>query len=192
MAEQTDHNSKKNLTLVTGGARSGKSELAESMASECKLDIYYLATMQRWQDDPESVARIEKHRRRRPPNWKTIESPTGVDAAVLALPPGPAFVIIDCLSLYVSNLMLEGCACDADPYSLEDSVAGSIERVLSAISTRADLSFVTVSNEVGWGIVPDNALGRAYRDFLGAANQAFAGQASTVLLMVSGLPVKVK
>jgi len=192
MTKQADLNSKKNLTLITGGARSGKSELAESMAIDCPHPIYYLATMQRWEGDPECAARIEKHRLRRPQNWKTVEASSRLHETVLAIPPGPTFVIIDCLSLYVSNLLLDGGADVADPYAREKVVSESIQLLLSAISAREDLDFVVVTNEVSWGLVPDTALGRAYRDFLGEANQEFARQASAVVLLVSGLKVQLK
>jgi adenosylcobinamide kinase/adenosylcobinamide-phosphate guanylyltransferase len=186
------NNDKKNLTLITGGARSGKSELAEEMAFDWKGKVHYLATMARWLDDPEGAKRIEKHRRRRPKDWDTIEAPQSLDRVVAELPAGPGLVIVDCLSLYVSNLTLNGYQEGSDPYDKEDEVAGLIHSVLIEIAKRTDLKFIVVTNEVGCSIVPENRLGRAYRDFLGSANQHFAQQAVAVWLMVSGLKMRLK
>lgn len=185
-------NDKKNLTLVTGGARAGKSELAELMASQSPHSVYYLATMQLWADDAESVARIDKHRRRRPPQWRTIESPLQLDSVVRDLPPGPGFVIIDCLSLYVSNMLLHDFNETANPYEKEPVIARAVDRLMESIKARPDLQFVVVTNEVGLGIVPENSLARAYRDILGAANRTVGQHADSAWLVVCGLNVRLK
>lgn len=185
-----DH--KKNLTLITGGARSGKSELAEELARGSKLAVHYLATMALWPDDSEGVARIAKHRLRRPSDWTTIEAPQALAQVVSELPAGPGVVIIDCLSLYVSNLTLDGYQEESDPYQREELVAKSVEDVLSEIAKREDLEFIAVTNEAGCGIVPESRLSRAYRDFLGTANQLFARQAAVVWLLVAGLKLQLK
>ncbi len=183
---------KKNLTLITGGARSGKSELAEELARDSKVKVHYLATMALWTDDSEGVARIAKHRLRRPSDWTTIEAPLALAQVVSELPVGPGVVIIDCLSLYVSNLTLDGYQEDCDPYQREGPVVKSIQAVLSEIAKRKDLEFIAVTNEVGCGVVPENRLSRAYRDFLGTANQLFAQQAAVVWLLVAGLKLQLK
>ena len=181
-----------NLILITGGARSGKSELAESIALEADCQVYYLATMQRFDTDLECTARIEKHRQRRPANWTTIESSHHLEETVQSLPPGPGIVIIDCLSLYVSNLLLDGYEEGTNPYQKETCIAQAIEQLLMSIGHRDDLRFVVVTNETGSGVVPVANLGRAYRDLLGTANQAFARQASTVWLTVCGQKLRIK
>lgn len=187
-----EHDNKKNLTLITGGARSGKSELAESIALASGRNVHYLATMERWQGDEEGAARIARHKRRRPSQWATVEASRRLDQAVLAVPADSGVVIIDCLSVYVSNLLLENYQEGEDPYDRQEPVSRALEHLLAAIDKRSDQDFVIVTNEVGWGVVPNTPLGRAYRDFLGLANQEFARQAGTVWLMCSGLKLRLK
>jgi len=185
-------NTTRHLTLITGAARSGKSELAETLAAGSDGQVYYLATMQRWEEDREGVSRIERHRQRRPGSWVTVEVGRELDVCVRGLPAGPGFVLIDCLSVYVSNLLLDGFQEGDDPYTRADLISQAIERLLAAIDERRDLEFVAVTNEVGWGVVPSTPLGRAYRDLLGLANQAFAHRAHTVWLMCSGLKLRLR
>lgn len=182
----------KNLTLITGGARSGKSKLAEQLALESGLPVVYLATMEVWANDKEGVARVQRHKQRRPHDWTTIEVPVDVPETVNALNSGPAVVILDCLSVYVSNLLLQRYEDGQDPYLYESDVATAVDKLLSAISDHAEKKFILVTNEVGFGVVPDTVLGRAYRDFLGYANQWVAQIADDVRLMCSGLQVKLK
>ena len=181
-----------NLIFITGGARSGKSALAEALAVESGLPVHYLATMPHWTGDNEVADRVKRHRVRRPVSWTTTEAPRAIDQTVIELPPGPLLAIIDCLSLYVSTLLLDGYEEGQDPYARETEVASGVDRLIQAIAARDDLQFIAVTNEVGWGVVPDTPLGRAYRDFLGLANQAFAQRASTVWLLCSGLKIKLK
>ena len=188
----SDQNCKKNLTLITGGARAGKSELAESLANEHGSTVHYLATMRRWPDDREGAERIERHRQRRPAGWKTIEVDLGLDRAVKDLPAGPGCVLIDCLSVYVSNLLLAGYCDQENPFDRQPVIVESIDNLLDAIGSRQDLDFLTVTNEVGWGVIPQTILGRAYRDLLGIANKTFAREAASVWLMCSGLKLKLK
>ena len=182
----------KNLTLITGGARSGKSKLAEEMAIESQLPVIYLATMEVWANDKEGVERVKRHKHRRPGNWTTLEVPLDVTEAVNALAYGPAIVIFDCVSVYVSNLLLSRYEDGQDPYLYEGDIATAIDRLLVAISDHPEKKFILVTNEVGFGVVPETILGRAYRDFLGYANQWVAQVADDVRLMCSGLQVKLK
>jgi len=185
-------NGQKNLTFITGGARSGKSRLAERLALESGLPVHYLATMQQWADDDEGGGRIQRHQERRPADWTTHEVPFDLDKAVDTLPAEPAAVIIDCLSVYLSNLLLLDLDDRENPYVREPAIMEKIDLLLRSTAARQEIDFYTVSNEVGWGIVPTSILGRAYRDFLGLANQSLAEAASQVFCVLSGLPVRLK
>jgi len=165
------------LTLVLGGARSGKSRYAESLFSARPPPWIYLATAEA--GDDEMTARIEAHRaRRRGTQWRTIEAPRELVAALTACKGSPA--LIDCLTLWLSNLLLA----DAD-------IEPEIERLANTL-TAAAIPIVLVANEVGSGIVPDHPLGRRFRDFQGILNQRVAALADCVVLMVAGLPLAVK
>lgn len=175
----------KNLTFITGGARSGKSVLAEKLAASAGLPVYYLATMDSCSNDAEQAERIKRHRRRRPEHWTTIETGAELSAAVDNLPKGqPAICIVDCLSLHVSRLVFSGAP--------EEKILDSIDALIDTISKLGDLHVLCVSNEVGSSVVPENELGRAFRDVLGFANQCLAQAADNVYLTVSGLPVTLK
>lgn len=165
------------LTLVLGGARSGKSALAERLATGSGRPRVYIATAQAF--DTEMRDRINRHRLARGPGWQTIEAPTDVVAALAGVAPD-AVVLVDCATLWLSNLMLAG----ADP-------APETTRLLAALAAcRAPV--VVVSNEVGQGIVPDNALARAFRDAQGQLNQQLAARAGLAILVVAGLPMVLK
>ncbi len=164
------------LTLVLGGARSGKSRYAESLFSAWPPPWIYLATAQA--GDDEMNARIESHRARRHESWLTIEVPRDLVAALAERKGSP--VLIDCLTLWLSNLLLA----DAD---IEHEI-GRLESTLAA----AAIPIVLVGNEVGSGIVPDHPLGRRFRDLQGIVNQRMAALADCVVLMVAGLPLAVK
>ncbi len=182
----------KNLSLITGGVRSGKSSLAETLANEHKTPIYYLATMPRIIGDKEQDDRIDRHRSRRPSEWITVECPHSLVTVIDELPDEkPICCLVDCLSLFVTNLMLADRDLK-DPYSTETLVLGSAEATLRAMERKSNAHFIVVTNEVGFGIVPETSLGRAFRDFLGLANQRFAHQAETVWLTCAGLPLRLK
>ncbi|MFC4425095.1 bifunctional adenosylcobinamide kinase/adenosylcobinamide-phosphate guanylyltransferase [Deinococcus navajonensis] len=167
------------LVFVTGGARSGKSAFAERRAAAAGTVVTYLATAQAF--DEEMAARIGRHRADRPAGWHTVEVPLDVPAA-LTDAAGPT-VLLDCLSLWVSNLML-GDTSDEDILSRADAL-------MAVACARPGLT-VLVTNEVGFGIVPDNALARRYRDLLGWVNQRAAAASQEAYLMVSGHPLTLK
>lgn len=167
------------LTLVLGGARSGKSAYAEGLITRLPAPWTYIATAQAL--DGEMRDRIAHHQAGRAPGWITVEAPLDLPGA-LAVATGP--VLVDCLTLWLTNLML---ADDADT-----ALPSAIDRLLAVLARPRPAPVVLVANEVGWGIVPDNALARAFRDHAGRLNQRLAALASHVVLVVAGLPVMVK
>ena len=164
------------LTLVLGGARSGKSRYAESLIVKLPPPWVYIATAEA--GDVEMAARISAHRARRGPDWRTIEASRDLAGALSACDVAP--VLVDCLTLWLSNLMLANADIDAETARLEHALA------------TAKAPVVLVANEVGSGIVPEHALGRRFRDLQGVLNQRIAAHADCVTLMVAGLPLTVK
>jgi adenosylcobinamide kinase/adenosylcobinamide-phosphate guanylyltransferase len=185
------------LILLLGGARSGKSSFAEKLTAQFGDRVLYVATAQA--DDAEMEARITVHRQSRPSHWRTLESSKGVGKAVCAalLEQGADVILLDCLTLLVSNVILDGLWLSEEDFDSVDEaaaqkrVAAELEALVEAYR-ESDISWIVVSNEVGWGLVPPYPLGRVYRDLLGWANQRLAGLADRVYLMVAGLPVDVK
>ena len=165
------------LTLVLGGARSGKSRYAESLIAATPPPWVYVATAQAL--DAEMAERIAHHRKRRGEGWHTTEEPHDLQDAIDAAPAGAA-VLVDCLTLWLTNRMLA----DAD-------MGAETARLEAALAHRNGLT-VLVSNEVGSGIVPDNALARRFADLQGRLNQRLAACADRVVLVVAGLPLIVK
>lgn len=165
------------LTLVLGGARSGKSRHAEALVRAAGRGCVYIATAEAW--DEEMRERIVRHRADRPADWTTVEAPLDLADALAAL-PAERPVLVDCLTLWLSNTMLA-----------ERNVEAACEALLQALA-RAAPPVVCVSNEVGLGIVPDNALARRFRDAQGMLNQRVAAQADRVVLMTAGLPLVLK
>ena len=166
------------LTLVLGGARSGKSRHAESLVEAAAPAALYLATAQAL--DAEMAERIRRHRARRGARWTTREEPLDLAAALAeAARPGRP-VLVDCLTLWLSNLLLAG-------RDVDEAIAG----LLAALPLLAG-PVVFVANEVGLGIVPDNALARAFRDHAGRLNQAVAARAQRVVFLAAGLPLTLK
>jgi adenosylcobinamide kinase / adenosylcobinamide-phosphate guanylyltransferase len=182
----------KNLALITGGARSGKSSFAEMLADRSGEQVLYIATMEEIIDDGEAVERIERHRERRPNSWRTLEVPFHVHTAIAEIPKGTAVCLIDCLSLYVSNMLLVLHEKTDSAQELEDLIQEAAVKLLMAMSKRPDIRFIVVTNEVGWGIVPEHKLARTYRDLLGIVNQQFAQSAGEVWLSCVGLQLKLK
>ena len=165
------------LTLVLGGARSGKSRYAESLIAATPPPWVYVATAQAL--DAEMAERIAHHRKRRGDGWHTIEEPHDLQDAIDAAPAGAA-VLVDCLTLWLTNRMLAEANMEVETGRLE-----------AALARRNGLT-VLVSNEVGSGIVPDNALARWFADLQGRLNQRLAACADRVVLLVAGLPLIVK
>lgn len=192
------------MTLILGGARSGKSSYAEKVARETGRPALYIATATAFDD--EMRERIANHRAARPADWQTLEVQQGVGEAVLnflssPLPPGAPFgddkgpgvrttILLDCITLLVSNVLLS-LPEDAPFETVMEHVRGEIESLIAA-QTQIGGQWLVVSNEVGLGIVPAYPLGRIYRDALGWANQRLAREAARVLFMVAGIPMVVK
>jgi adenosylcobinamide kinase/adenosylcobinamide-phosphate guanylyltransferase len=162
---------------VFGGARSGKSAFAESLIITTGRRRVYIATAEAWDDEMRD--RIAAHRLDRGDGWETVDAPLDL-AGALATIPADAAVLVDCATLWLTNHMLA-----------EHDLAVETERLLTAFAACA-APVVVVSNEVGWGIVPDNALARRFRDAQGRLNQQMAAQADLVVGVMAGLPFALK
>lgn len=168
------------ITLITGGARSGKSTHALKLAAPHHRK-FFVATGQAL--DEEMTARIEFHRETRPSEFQTVEEPVQVAAAIERLKERADVVVLDCLTLWMSNLM--------QLHDRDELILGEADRLAQILKHTAFASIV-VTDEVGWGVVPDHPMGRRYRDLLGWTNQKIASVADEVVLMVAGYPIKVK
>ena len=166
------------FTLILGGARSGKSDLASRLGVQSARSVTFIATATA--GDEEMAERIARHRSARPGRWSTVEAPVDLCTAVAAVPDAD-FVIVDCLTLWVSNLLEAG--------RLAEDVRALAEEAARAMSRRDG---VVVSNEVGLGIVPANAPSRVFRDVLGAVNTTFARFSERAVLMVAGRALELK
>ena len=175
MASQSSARSS-SVSLVLGGARSGKSRYAEGLLSLHTGNRIYLATAE--PGDAEMRARIEDHRHRRGTSWRTVEAP--LDIAPVIAGAGDDAILLDCLTLWLANLMSAG------------RDIGKAERELWSALGDVRAPVVLVSNEVGLGIVPDNALAREFRDHAGRLNQAMAALADRVFFLAAGLPLTLK
>ncbi len=164
--------------LVLGGARSGKSRHAQAMAEALEGDLVFIATAQAFDD--EMTAKIARHRADRGARWRTVEAPLDLAGTILAEGKVGAVLLVDCLTLWASNLLLS-----------EEDAQPRIAALLSAISA-SPARIILVSNEVGLGIVPDNALARRFRDLAGEVNQRVAAAVETVDLAVAGLTLRLK
>ena len=166
------------VTLVLGGARSGKSAFAEGLARKDRGQCVYVATAERLDD--EMARRIEAHRARRGEGWRTVEAPLRLAEAIRRESVPRTCLLVDCLTVWLGNLMHHGHDVDTARAALLESLAAAAGPV------------VLVANEVGLGIVPDNATARAFRDHAGRLNQAVAGLAGRVYFVAAGLPVRLK
>jgi len=173
------------LILVTGGSRSGKSGFALEVAARFPDPRVFLATAQ--ESDEEMKQRIQAHRRARPDGWRVVEEPREVAVALRAAieKDGAHAVIVDCVTIWISNLLIEDDA-------FGEVQAAEKARELADGAARTSAGVVVVTNEVGSGVVPDNALTRRFRDCAGRANQVLAREAAEVYLCVSGIPVALK
>jgi adenosyl cobinamide kinase/adenosyl cobinamide phosphate guanylyltransferase len=162
------------LVLLLGGARSGKSDSAVRLARSRNAAVVVVATAQAF--DADMAARIAEHRRERPSDWETVEVPLELEQALRTVAPEQT-VIVDCLTLWVSNLLMDGL--DEAEITARASAAARQARGRDGLT-------VVVSNEVGMGVVPDNELGRRFRDALGRVNTAWAAAADHVYLLVAG------
>jgi adenosylcobinamide kinase/adenosylcobinamide-phosphate guanylyltransferase len=188
------------LTLILGGARSGKSTFAERRAKELGGDsVFYIATSET--KDEEMVERVEKHRSERPSAWGTLEAPRYVAQALRRERSSAKVILLDCLTFLVANHLLEAAGPEGDPFDnpsadpfdaqIEADVVAEVEALVTFVQ-EMDVELLVVSNEVGLGVVPPYELGRAYRDILGRANQILARHADEVHLLVAGIPMKIK
>jgi len=171
----------KTVTLVLGGARSGKSRYAQELASAFQR-VVFIATARR--DDAEMRAKIARHRRERPSSWKTVEISAGLDRALREQGRSADLLIVDCLTLYLASAI-------GRKQGERRRVRSHIQSLCEAIQ-EAEASVVIVSNEVGSGVVPSYRSGREFRDLLGELNQQIARVADRVILMVAGLPLTLK
>ncbi|HQX17653.1 MAG TPA: bifunctional adenosylcobinamide kinase/adenosylcobinamide-phosphate guanylyltransferase [Anaerolineales bacterium] len=176
------------MELILGGARSGKSSYAQKLAEESGKSVTFLATAQAL--DEEMSARIRKHQSERPQQWQTFEIP--FDIASHSKEINSEVVILDCITLLVSNLIMQFVEDDlVEEGPFMKAVQKEMEELLSAIRV-SNQRWIIISNEVGLGLVPPYPLGRVYRDGLGWANQRLAKEAKRVLFMVAGIPMVVK
>lgn len=184
----------KRCTLILGGARSGKSRFAHELANDMSDKVLFVATAEAL--DVDMKLRIENHQNERPDSWKTLEKPVNIAEGIEQNIGDAEVVLIDCLTLLVSNIMLgeeRGFSESDDPDM--DAITRRVETEIESIKSiveKASATFIIVSNEVGLGLVPENRQARIYRDILGRANQLMAEFADEVYFMISGIPMKVK
>lgn len=171
----------KSLTLIIGGARSGKSSLAEKMASGHER-VLFVATAQA--GDAEMAERIAAHQASRPDTWDTLEEPLDIAGALAQQPGDYDLILLDCLTVWTANLMLEDETNTPDYEEASDALLRAYED--------GDTSWVVVTNEVGLGVVPPSESGRAFRDSLGRVNAIFARRADRVISMTAGLALDLK
>jgi adenosylcobinamide kinase / adenosylcobinamide-phosphate guanylyltransferase len=172
------------LTLVIGGARSGKSRFAQTLCTGAPRVVFVATASQ--DDDDEMAERIRRHQAERPAHWTTIEAPIDLVSAVRDAAPTDA-VLVDCVTLWISNLMFRDRQLERP--SREERILAEVKALAGLLGER---QAVAVTNEVGEGIVPDSSVAREFRDVQGRANQILAEAAARVVLMVAGLPIEVK
>ena len=173
----------KELILILGGARSGKSSFAQQLAAKANGNVIFLATSQA--GDDEMAERISRHKASRPASWRTIEEPLDLVGLLQIEATSADVVLIDCLTLWVSNILIR----DGD--SAEEEVLKQIGGILDNYR-QGNTSYIMVSGEVGMGLVPANPMGRAFRDILGRLNQELARKADKVFMLIAGIPVDIK
>lgn len=176
---------KSEIIVILGGARSGKSRFAQRLADSLSQRVLFVAPLVAM--DEEMRRRIEIHKKARPSTWRTLEAPTHVAEAIGEHIGDADVVILDCLTLLISNFM-ENAHDPEDLDALESEIANELNQLLE----RKNASLIIVSNEVGMGLVPPYPSGRSYRDLLGKANQFIAERADKVYMMIAGLPMELK
>ena len=178
------------LTFIIGGTRSGKSSFARQIAKKHQ-GVCYVATANLAQisqtNDSEMLQRIKKHQENRPENWKTIEAPLELDKVVSGLNGEYDAILIDCITIYITNMLLG----DLSAEEKEEYVIEAIER-LCVVCKEVSPHVIIVTNEVGYGIVPENPLARKFRDISGYVNQLIAKEADSVFLVTAGIETKIK
>jgi adenosylcobinamide kinase/adenosylcobinamide-phosphate guanylyltransferase len=180
--------SQSTLTLILGGARSGKSSYAQSLAEETGRSVTFLATAQAL--DEEMSARIRKHRAERPPDWETLEIPLGISSHLGQLKT--EVVILDCITLLVTNVLMQFVKDDlVDEAPFTQALQKEVDELIASIRG-GNQNWIIISNELGLGLVPPYQMGRVYRDLLGWANQRLARAADKVIFMVAGIPTVIK
>ena len=176
------------ITLILGGARSGKSSYAQSLAEQTGKSVTFLATARAL--DEEMSMRIQKHQLERSANWQTLEIPMDIASQVGKIKSEVA--ILDCITLLVTNLLMQFVKEDlVDESAFAPAVQKEISELIHKLR-EGEQDWIIVSNEVGLGLVPPYQMGRVYRDWLGWANQQIAREADTVILMVAGIPTTIK
>lgn len=176
------------IVLILGGARSGKSQFAETYVAAAGEKVAYIATAEA--RDAEMTARIAYHRKRRPPTWQTFEAPLHAEQAVRDAAKSCEAILFDCLTLYVTNLLLSSEAPKQEE-ARQKWILQAVEILLSQ-ARQSQKTVVFVSNEVGMGIVPEYPLSREYRDLAGWVNQRVAQVADEVFWTIAGIPVELK
>jgi adenosylcobinamide kinase / adenosylcobinamide-phosphate guanylyltransferase len=182
----------KKIILLLGGARSGKSRFAQEYAWRNGGKVFFVATATAGDEDMR--LRIAKHKKDRPSQWRTLEATTEIGTEIEASAGDAELIIIDCITMLVNNIFSRYDEKQFDTISnttLEKEVITEIEQLQKCLK-KVDASFLIISNEVGLGLVPDNRMGRLYRDILGRANQMLAQTADEVYLLVAGIPMRVK
>ena len=179
---------KSNITLILGGARSGKSSYAQTLADELGKSVTFIATAQALDD--EMVARIQRHQMNRPSDWETLEIPFDIASFVHQIKS--KVVILDCITLLITNLLMQYVKDDiVDEMPFMAAVQMEIHEFVEALREQ-EQDWLIVSNEVGLGLVPPYQMGRVYRDAIGWANQQLAREANNVIFMVAGIPTTIK
>lgn len=176
------------ISLVTGGAKSGKSVFAEQLLAGCRGRKAYVATAQVL--DEEMASRIACHRERRPASWQTFEIPFGLPQQLDTILDGADAVLIDCMTIYFSNFLF--CHEEAELDELKRLALVEVEELLQCIDRRPGKNVIFVTNELGCGLVPMNKVGRYYRDLIGIVNQRLGAAADAVYLTVCGITTEIK
>ncbi len=184
-----------NLVIILGGAKSGKSSFALDLGKKSKKKVTFLVTAS--YSDQEMSERIEKHKKSRPKDWKTVEVDKHIVSSIGSLEKEGGLIIVDCWSFYVANFLNREVSVDSGEDIIEPDVYGKLEKQLTEETNsflreigNLNRKVIVVSNEVGLGLVPPYPLGRCFRDLLGLSHQVLAKQASKVYFMIAGLPME--